>query len=154
MARTSDGAPATASSGAACPACPPTSCPPSPYDTAFFVPAVPSANPYANDYMVNTPSYSANVSGYAAPAGAVPAPYPVVGATWQRPAAPTLPSLKLADVVRLIEAGVDEEVITLHDGALSTVAEHPVKRNRTNGMAVMVVFFMVFSIDEVDGETK
>lgn len=99
---------ATASSNAA-----PTSYPPSPYGAPASPPGVPPANPYANTPTVTLPDYTTNISNHAAPPGAVPS-YNVVGATSQRPATPTLPALELADVVRLVEAGVDEEVIIRH----------------------------------------
>jgi hypothetical protein len=93
-----------------------------PYAPARYPAVAPKASgPYA-------PAYG---SGYKAPTTATPSPYTptqysapgptypysgpgaVPAASWQRPA-PASATLKVADVIRLVEAGVDDEVIARH----------------------------------------
>ena len=74
----------------------PPSCPPS-------VPGTPTPYAAPPSYAPDSPA----VPSYGAPS-AVPPP------SFRRPPTPTSPTVQIADVVRLVEAGVDDEVIIRH----------------------------------------
>jgi hypothetical protein len=101
-------APATSPS-TAYPVCPPMPYYPRPPQSTNTIPAT----PYASGYVTPVPSYAPVPSGYTAPAATPPSPYAAAPGHYPLPA-PQPPTLELADVVRLIEAGVDEQVIIRH----------------------------------------
>ena len=84
-------------------------CPPS-------VPGTPS--PYvAPPPLPATPTPYAAPPGYAPGRPAVPsygAPSTVLFPSFCQPPTPTMPTLQIADVIRLVEAGVDDEIIIRH----------------------------------------
>ena len=102
----------------------PPSCPPSAPATPSPYAATPS--PYSatpSPYSATPSPYSATPSPYSAPPSYAPgrpavpsygAPSTVPPPTFGQPPMPKLPTLQIADVVRLVEAGVDDEIITRH----------------------------------------
>jgi len=98
----------------------PAGCPPtSPQLTAPLVPVYPSVPTANNAPAPAAPSPYGVAPHYArAPAGAPAYPGPIASPTpapWGQPyQRPELPTLEIADVIRLVEAGVDDEVIVCH----------------------------------------
>jgi len=91
------------------PAVPQPCCPPSvpgtpaPYVAPPRLPATPTPYAARPSYVPGSPA----VPSYGTPTTVPPA-------SFRRPPTPTLPTLQIADVVRLVEAGVDDEIITRH----------------------------------------
>ena len=94
-------------------ACKPQARLPSPSPSAYFAPSYGNAPaPAASSPYGVTPQYAPTPTSpptYAGPI-AIPVPAPW-GQPYQRPEQPTL---EIADVIRLVEAGVDDEVIVCH----------------------------------------